>query len=257
MPTEVANTETTKIMGTAICDEKHFKSLFSLMKGLNDYQTAKTNQNIILIYILLILVYAALQLALLGVNFQSQEFIEENYYLVFHLLEFWAVFIFTLIEAFVLLFTGQLSMTNKFQTGLLLFNIVVTFVAVMMFSIYPDFYEVTSHYIEYSVQILITLVDFVFIIGNSFGKDAEKNNSFYKFRWAQIIIASLVFALSWVQIFIYNGSLPVTIEPERAAHFCEFSTEFFNAMFAFMYAMSNYLNKEKDTNRKYEIINSV
>ena len=53
-------------------------------------------------YALLALLFAALQVALLGINFKSQEFIEEEIFLPFHLAEFWAIFLFTVLEAFLL-----------------------------------------------------------------------------------------------------------------------------------------------------------
>ena len=55
-----------------------------------------------------------------------------------------------------------------------------------------------------------------------------------------MVVANLVFILSIIQIAIYAEGIPTTIEAERAAHFCEFTTEIFNGLFAFIYAVAVY-----------------
>lgn len=56
----------------------------------------------LLIYMILICIYFACVTTLLAANNFDQDFIEANYFLPFHYTEFWTAFLFTLLEAFIL-----------------------------------------------------------------------------------------------------------------------------------------------------------
>jgi len=240
---------------TVLC----YHDFHKLTLDFHDYGRITSRKNQILIFIFLILVYIGIQLGLLGVNFKSQEFIEDNYYLPFHILEFWAVFCFTILESFILISTNSITLDDNFnilQMVLVLFNVISTLCAAIVFSMFPTTYEVPAHYMEYCLQILITMIDFMFVIKGQGGK----NSGPVKCRGIKMIFAVLTLALSVIQILIYGNVIQVPMEPERAGHFCEFSNEIANALFALLYGFQMYteVNQELVNNeikiRKCEIV---
>ena len=110
-------------------------------------------------------------------------------------------------------------------------------------------------YFFYLVKILITAVNFIFIV--RFLKEADKSNVIYRYRYIEVTVACLVFLLSIVQICIFAGVIPTTMERERAAHFCEFTTEIFNGMFAFLYAVVVYNDMRRCTHDHYSAMKKV
>jgi hypothetical protein len=226
-----------------------YQKLFQLFHDIHDYTTLSTRRNVILIYVFLLLLYIGMNFALLGLNFMSQDFIEQNYYLPFHMLSFWGVFLFTLLEAFILISADIVNMSNYLQAGLVLFNILTTLTTAIIFSMFPHHFEVPAHYMEYSAQIFVSCVNIIFTLnfirqkGGAFKKLKWLNN----FRWLELIIALPIVMLSCLQIFIYAGILPITIEPERGAHFCEFS----NALFALTYSVFIYHDLGKRMQEDY------
>jgi hypothetical protein len=179
-------------------------------------------------------------MGLLFANFHSQKYIEENYYLPFHLSEFWAVFIFTTLEAYILVITNTVELNSTLRAFLVFFNVVSTFSCALMFTLDPHTFEVPAHYFEYSLQILITCVNFFFI-----------SSTDTKYLYVQRSIAFGVLALSVMQICIYSGLVETGIEPERAAHFCEFSNEIFNGLFALGYSISIFQRFHNDVKMHY------
>jgi len=219
--------------------DDYFCKYHQLTLNIHYHHQMNTKKTLILIYNFLILLYIGVQFGLLGVNFQTQDFIEANYYLPFHLLEFWAVFILTVLESLILIATGNINTEdwpNTIQGSVLLFNVLSTLTAAIIFSMFPNTYEVPSHYMEYSIQILITLTDFIFIYKSSKTSD-NKTYTYIKFGFA---ISTL--CLSVFQILVYAAAFSTGIEAERAAHFCEFSNEIANGCFALWYGFNMYKN---------------
>ncbi len=222
-------------------------------------QQLAAKKNFILSYLISSVLYLGLNLSLLAANFQDQEFIEENYYLPFHLLEFWAVFVFSVIEAFVLHSVGLLqfegSLFQKTQTVLVWSNILFTMMTAVLFSLYPPFYEVPAHYMEYSAQILLTIVNFVFIFGNNptqndpaeepISKTAKVN------KYALIVLASFSVLLSLLQLLVYSDAIKTQIGGERAGHFIEFSVESLNAVIVIFFTLQKYRIISKQLDEKY------
>jgi len=224
--------------------EDVFCKYHKLTLNIHDHQQINSKKTFILMYIFLLLAYIGIQLGLLSCNFKSQEFIEDTYYYSFHLIEFWAVFIFTVLEAFILFVTGNVNADDflgVIQLCILSFNVVSTLVCAIMVSIDLSDYEVPTHFMEYSIQILITAIDFLFIF--RFNGDQENK----MFKYSKFVFASCICFMSWVQIFIYAGSFPTGgMEAERAAHFCEFSVESANALFALMFGYQLYNKYSSD-----------
>eukprot|EP00013_Stygamoeba_regulata_P000558 CAMPEP_0177633940 /NCGR_PEP_ID=MMETSP0447-20121125/3107_1 /TAXON_ID=0 /ORGANISM="Stygamoeba regulata, Strain BSH-02190019" /LENGTH=282 /DNA_ID=CAMNT_0019135637 /DNA_START=164 /DNA_END=1010 /DNA_ORIENTATION=- len=235
-----------------------FVQLHQLVHDFHDYKLMNRRKNLLLLYIFLVLLYVGLNVALLGVNFESQEFIEENYYTAFHMAAFWGVFAFTLLEAFILISTetvhwwvgADISWLHRVQSLVILFNVMFSFATAVLFSMFPEEFEVPAHYMEYSVQVLITAVNLFFVVDQT--RDANPNGLIYRLRYVEFTVALLVLALSVLQILIFSGAIPTTIEAERAAHFCEFTNEIFNGLFALMYAILAYTNVRKTIVHHYK-----
>jgi len=205
---------------------------------------------LILIYVFALLIYIGIFFGLLAVNFKSQPFIESHYYLPFHLLAFWAVFAFTVIEAFILILSNNIK--HKFQIILLAFNIVFTLMTAILFNIDPEEYEVVAHYLEYSIQIFISCVNLFFVLNLLSKKDTY--SLFYKFRYFELLLVLLIILLSIFQLFFYTGLIMTGIEPERVGHFCEFTNEILNGGFALFYACTVYYDISKELHQCNESI---
>lgn len=66
------------------------------------------------------------------------------------MLDFWGAFVFALCEGLVLLMTGIVQLKD-FKIYLIIVNIGGTLIALILFTFDPDFFEVISHWIEYSI----------------------------------------------------------------------------------------------------------
>jgi len=239
-----------------VCDDE----MHNLMVAIHNHSGITIRSYLITVYIFALLAYIGIFFGLLSVNFEPQPFIEGHYYLPFHLLAFWGVFVFTVIEAFVLILS-KLATKSKLQSVLLSFNIISTLMTGVLFTIYPEFYEVPAHYLEYSIQIAISGVNFLFVIelmrrkkqlesgtesGDGSSSSSSYNQLIYKFIYLELVFAVLVILLSIFQLFFYSGLIQTGIEPERVGHFCEFVNEIANGMFALWYATSVYFDIQKE-----------
>jgi len=223
-------------------------SVHRLVLELRAQDVQARRQVLLLIYLFILLVYIGLNAALLGANQKPQAYIEENYYLIFHMTSFWAVFVFTLMEALLLISVDKIVWSNKFQFLIVMFNVMTTFTTALLFTIYPREYEVPAHYMEYSAQIFISSVNVIFV--RNYTLTANMSGMFYKLRHVEIFVAWLMVTFSFFQLFIYSGLIPVAMGGERAGHMCEFCNEIFNGGFAFVYTLVLYSDVTQDLNRK-------
>ena len=141
---------------------------------------------------------------------------------------------------------------NLVQVAILFANVVLTLMSALILSIYREF-ESTSHFIEYSAQILISCVNFLFIIKAK--KEKEENTipeqNFLNFK---TFIAFLSTLLSIFNLLVYAKAFNVNMEPERAAHFCEFINESVNACFAMVFAVQLLREVEREMKIIYQNI---
>jgi hypothetical protein len=215
-----------------------FTQVHQLVDNVHEYSLLDTKRNRLLIYIFLLLIYIGLNVALLGANFQEQKFIEENYYISFHMVAFWGVFGFTTLEALVLIATDYVSWNSRLQVALLLFNVMMSFATAVLFSFDPKLYEAPAHFMEYSIQVLISAMNMIFV--NTYIRAASSTSMVYRFRYLEYVVLTLVLALSLFQLSVYAGAPRVEMGAERAAHFAEFTNEIFNGLFALLYAILSY-----------------
>ena len=135
--------------------------------------------------------------ALLIGNCQDQEVIEENYYWAFHFLDFGQCFLFALMESIVLIFCGYV--TGALSYGIILVNVGGTVVALILFLFNAEFWETTAHWIEYSVQMFVTLTSFAFIFGNQ-----DKTGVLYKYRYHEAVLVVISFIISVFKLIVYG-----------------------------------------------------
>lgn len=207
---------------------------------VQEYHLLHSKRDRLLIYIFLIILYIGMNVALLGGNFKSQDVIEEEYYVVFHMVAFWGMFLFTIIEALILLATDFVSWDNWAQCALVLFNVLITFATALLFSFKPEIYEVPAHYMEYTAQVLISAVGIIFLNNYFRGTASATASLVYEWRNFEYAVLVVLLMFSLFQFSIYTGHPKVSMASERAAHFCEFVNEILNAMFALLYALLSY-----------------
>ena len=135
---------------------------------------------------------------------------------------------FALIEGLVLLLTG--AITNIFGLTLVIVNAGGTLTALILFLLNAEFFEVTSHWIEYSTQLFITITDFIFIFGTK-----DKTSALYKYRYYEFVLISISLCLNGIKLLVYGDVIETQMGGERAAHFFEYTGEMFNDIFAFMF----------------------
>jgi hypothetical protein len=159
------------------------------------------------------------------------------------MVEFWGAFIFAVLEAFILVSIEVLDPGKNMLPALLIgINIIGTLVAALLFSFSPELYEVPSHFIEYGVQITITATDFLFIFLLPNMTDSPIGKLWTRFRVVEIVAVSIFLVASILKFFFYTGLIACDMEPERAAHFFEFTGEMANSIFAFAFAFFLYLD---------------
>lgn len=249
-----ANTRKDEEMGgnlvTTVEGPLTFLQAHRLVHDLHDHGMLEIRKDRLLIYIFLILMFVGLNVALMAANFKPQEFIEENYYVSFHMAQFWGVFAFTMLEALVLIATDVISWTNRIMSAIILFNVMASFATAFLFSFHPETFEVVSHYIEYTVQILITLVNVVFIQNST----PMGNRKVGRCRLYQIEIgvATVGLIISIMTLVIFTGVFSIPMGRERAAHFCEFTNDIFNGLFALYYAVLSYMDVRSNQQECYD-----
>jgi hypothetical protein len=215
------------------------QTMAQAIRDVHEYERLNLQQNLLLRYLFLVLLYVGLNVALLGANFASQDFIEQHYYQTFHMISFWGVFGFTLLEAHVLIATGIVSWPHRLQTILILFNVMASFATAVLFSIDPQVYEVPAHYMEYSVQILISCVNILFL------QTTTSTGTLIIRRRFELAVAIVVLGLSIATLIVYATGA------ERSAHFCEFINEIFNGLFTLFFAAFCYEDVHGQLEQQY------
>lgn len=215
-----------------------FAQLHRLVHHTQEQSRLHTTRNLLLTYVFALILYIGLNLSLFIANFQEQDFIEENYYKIFHFTSFWGLFAFTLVEALVLITTGLVSWKNRLLSGFILFNVLMTFATALLLTFNISFFEVTAHYMEYSVQVTISAVNLIFL--NTYVQSSSSTSVVYKFRNVEAVVLWLVLVFSIFQLSLFAGYPTPKIGSERAAHFAEYTTEMFNGSFTLLFAALSY-----------------
>ena len=235
------------------------QTLHQVAHDIHEFGILKERLNWFLLYIMTILLYVGLNATLLVANSYPQTYIESHYELPMNYISFWGVFLFTVVEAILLISTGVVSWNNRYQSSVVLFDVGLSFFSATLYSLDPETFEIPAHYVEYLVQIPITCVNLIFVnrtytrtrtttttnpssTGMADDEDTVKLSSLSIriYRYIEIGSSYGVLLLSVLQLILYSGLLQVTMGNERSAHFCEFTNEMINGFFAFEYAVRCY-----------------
>lgn len=179
--------------------------------------------------------------------------------LTFHLSEFWATFLFAIVEAFALVCTPK-SMLNIYENPLMLklvlfFNIVATFVPALMVTINLELYEIISHELEYLNEITMSFVDLVLLwslvrrIGEDGSSGGSSEGTFGRDARASLVMTLVAMLVAIIQLGVYNGmgrTPDGDMVGEAAAHYLEFLFSIISSLITFWFTMDNKFIADKE-----------
>ena len=180
------------------------------------------------------LIYFGVATTLFAANNYDQEFIENNFMLPFHYTEFWSAFLFTLVEAFILV-SADISFETVFQKVMVCvvgLNVVTSVIAALIFTFNPLIFERIAHYVEYSSQITVTLANYVFIVQSK----PERSSLI-----VQLAFGTALLIMSILKFLFYVGVIYSPIGAERSSHYFEFIGEMVNSLWAFIFALNQFI----------------
>lgn len=162
---------------------------------------------------------------------------------LFHNLEFWATFVFTVAQVVSLAYAPKpLVMIYKnvhFLKLIIVINVCASFIGALLVSINVEKFEVPSHLLEYANEITMSIFDMMILISllKSHGQwNFESNTA------STIIILLVALLIALAQMAVYNG-MGITEEGERrgeqSAHYLEFSFEIISASITYWFTMDN------------------
>lgn len=198
---------------------------------------------------ILCLVYIAVNFVCLGINFCGQLYgylDEGNHDLVFHLIEFWATFVFSVVQVYSLIHSprslGAVYSNTFVLKVVIFFNVVATFASALLVAVSLEWFEVPSHEIEYMNEITMGFLDVVLlaVVAQQYGRNVDT-------RFATSIVGLVVAA---IQLFVYNyWDGPHGKVGEPAAHYFEFIFEILSAGISFCFCMDNKFLCDRSINR--------
>jgi len=163
----------------------------------------------------------------------------------FHNLEFWATFIFSILEVFALVYSPK-PLGAIYQNTLLLklvifVNIVISFLGAMLVAVNLEKFEVPAHEMEYSNELTMALFDLIILVSLIRSKSGARITS-QGSNATNAVIICIAILVAIVQLAVYNG---MGVDPdgerpgEQAAHYCEFGFEILSASVTFWFCMDN------------------
>eukprot|EP00931_Biecheleriopsis_adriatica_P056927 TRINITY_DN33767_c0_g1_i1.p1 TRINITY_DN33767_c0_g1~~TRINITY_DN33767_c0_g1_i1.p1 ORF type:complete len:269 (+),score=36.09 TRINITY_DN33767_c0_g1_i1:100-906(+) len=206
---------------------------------------AKKNFNLSI----LCLVYIAVNFVCLGINFCGQYYGYldiGSHDLVFHLIEFWATFAFSVIQVYSLVYSPR-SLGSVYSNTFLLklvifFNVVATFSSALLVAVSLEWFEVPSHEIEYMNEITMGFLDVVLlaVVAKQYGHVVD----------TRCATSAVALAVAAIQLFVYNyWDGPHGGVGEPAAHYFEFIFEILSAGVSFCFCMDNKFLCDRSINK--------
>lgn len=190
-----------------------------------------------LFYIIAISVFIAINIGMFIINTNDHDFIE-SVIVPFHLIEFWAVFFFTVLDLAIIYSKGissESTLKDYIFSIVSILNVILTFIPAMMVTIALEHFEDDAHWLEYSAQIPIICVDLIFFSRPSRG-EAQYGQKMFRFLFVIfLLLGSIVQLILFAHIADYDK--------EIFAHFCEFILEGLNACVALYYCVLVFMNR--------------
>jgi len=200
-----------------------------------------------LILAILSVLYLAVNIACLVLNgYDKEEGTEDPVmtYRNFHLMEFWATFIFNIVQVIALLYSpkksGDLFSSPLFLKVVIFVNVGVTFISALLVTINTEVFENPSHELEYSNEVTMSLVDLVFLVSlirNASGDPERKKTDFLPSVF--VVVASIAISLIQLGIFNLMGWENGESKGETLSHYFEFVFEAISASITFWFVMDN------------------
>ncbi|KAL9180478.1 hypothetical protein ACHAXT_010931 [Thalassiosira profunda] len=194
-------------------------------------------ENVNFVLALACLVYCGINVALIVVNYVNSNHsvdppVPEK---AFHLLEFWATFIFAVVECVSLTSTPK-SLMNVYNNPLVLrlvlfFNIVASSLPAVLISLNYEYFEIISHEIEYLNELTMSFVDLV-LLWSLVGIEKSTN----------VMMAGIASMVAIVQLLVYNGmgkDSDGDMAGEVPAHYLEFTVGIISSLIAFCFCLDN------------------
>ena len=206
---------------------------------------------------LLCLAYCGVNVALLYVNYVNslsdgaQAGVEDEEKpvseLVFHLVEFWATFCFSVVECVSLVNTPK-SLFRIYDNPLVLklvlfFNIVATLVPAILVTLNREYFEILSHEVEYLNELTMSFVDLVLLWSLCrFDEGIVKGSS------SGLVFTIAAAVVACVQLGVYNlmGRNGPDMVGEGPAHYFEFAFEILSSLIGFWFCMDNKFVADKE-----------
>uniref|UniRef100_A0A0G4HQR4 Uncharacterized protein n=1 Tax=Chromera velia CCMP2878 TaxID=1169474 RepID=A0A0G4HQR4_9ALVE len=197
--------------------------------------TRKSTANFILAC--LCIFYIGVNIVCLIIN-SMPEFREAND-LTFHLLEFWATFMFTVVDIMALVYSpkslGKIYANPTILKLVVFFNLVLAFIPAVLISIDLEMFELPSHEIEYANEITMAFVDLILLYSL-----IRTDSSMLPDMRTQLVLGLVALAVAVIQLSVYNLiDGPGGDIGETAAHFLEFVFEILSAAIVFWFTMDN------------------
>ena len=191
---------------------------------------------------LLCLTYCGMNMALIVINHVNSQEKEDGGGVpvvsekTFHLLEFWATFVFAIVECISLTSTPK-SLLTIYDSPIVLrlvlfFNIVASSLPAILMTLNHEYFEIISHEIEYMNELTMSFVELVLLWSLC---EFEQGMS--------IILAGIASLVSIVQLAVYNGlgrdEETGDMIGEVPAHHLEFAFGIISSLIAFWFCMDN------------------
>lgn len=168
---------------------------------------------------------------------------------LFHSLEFWATFVFNLVDLLALGYSPR-TLSNQYKNPvvlklLVLLNIGMSFWSCLLVTINLEKFEVFSHELEYANELTLTIFDATILVSLVRGRSHEQMRSQ---RWVSIMSLLAAGIVATVQLGVYNLSgwtADGDSKGEQMSHYLEFGFGIISAGITFWFTMDNRLCAEK------------
>jgi hypothetical protein len=229
-------------------------SLHSHLHYMHHHATVQRQRLLLLFYMFATCVYFSICIALLVANTMPDDVIDAEYFLPFHLLEFWGQCAFTILEAFVLVHSQFVPLLSV-PSALFVVNVVASTTAALLFSINGHIFDRTAHWIEYCVQITVVLANFVFILFQN-GAGNSLSKFLYRWRYVECVFVIVMLGVSIVQLLVFVPVIHTAIQvPDQAAHYFEYTGEMANCVVVFIFALALFLGVNKQFDEHVQQLN--
>ena len=184
---------------------------------------------------MLCLVYVGINVVCLVLNSMPHAYLE-SHDTVFHRMEFWGTFMFSLVDVLSLIYSpkplGRIC-DNPFALKLFVFfNVTASLIPAILITADLEHFEVLAHEIEYTNELTMVLIDLVILF--SLVNESVSPSASPRISAGMVVVSGIVCVL---QLVLYN-LLPDTLN-ERVAHYFEFVFEMFSAGTLFWFCMDN------------------